>query len=60
MQLVVEEICDFLVEADEVVMTIEGQDIICGVGLGGRGHGHCCAALKVDCWDGSENHVFFL
>ena len=58
MQLVVEEIHDFLVEADEVVMTVEGQDIVCGVGLGGRGYGHHCAALKVDCWDGSENHVF--
>ena len=54
-----EEIHDFLVEADKAVMTVEDWDIVCGVGLGGRGHGHRCAALKVDCWDSSENHVFF-
>ena len=49
-----------LVEVVEAVTTVEGQDIICGVGLGGRGHSCHWAALKADCWDGSENCVFFL
>ena len=39
MRLVMEEISDFLVEADEVVMAVEGQDVVGGVGQGGRGHG---------------------
>ena len=62
MRLIMEEIGDFLVEGDKVVMGIEQWDIIGGVGLGGRGHGHCCCskALKADCWEGNENRVFFL
>ena len=36
--MVMEEIGDFLVEGDEVVMGIEQWDIIGRVGLGGRGH----------------------
>ena len=60
-RLVMEEIGDFLVEADEAVMAIERWDVIGRVGLGGRGHCcHCCAVLKADCWDGSENCIFFL
>ena len=38
MQLVVEEIGDFLMEVDEMVVGVEQQDVIGGVGLGGRGH----------------------
>ena len=34
-----EEIGDFLVEVDEAVTAVEGQDVIGGVGQGGRGHG---------------------
>ena len=52
MQLVMEEIGDFLVEGDEVVTAIEGWDVIGGVGRGGRGHGlRVCLALavKADC-----------
>ena len=62
MRLVVEEIGDFLVEGDEAVMGIEQWDVVGRVGLGGRGHCLCgCSdALKADCWDGSENRVFFL
>ena len=62
MRLIVEEISDFLVEVDEAVMAVERQDIIGRVGLGGRGHclRGCSNALKADCWDGSENRVFFL
>ena len=52
MQLVMEEIGDFLVEADEAVTAVEGQDVVGGVGRGGRGHGlRCClaSAVKADC-----------
>ena len=45
--MVVEEIGDFLVEGDEVVMAVVG-----GVGLEGRGHGLRCgvaSAVKADC-----------
>ena len=58
-----EEISDFLVEADEAVAAIEGRDIIGGVGRGGRGHGlrfGLAFAVKAECWDGSKNCVFFL
>ena len=51
MRLVMEEIGDFLVEADEAVTAIKQRDVIGGVGLGGRGHGRRCGSdvLKVDC-----------
>ena len=52
MRLVVEEIGDFLVEADEAVTAVEGRDIIGGVGCGGRGHGlqfGLASAVKADC-----------
>ena len=44
MRLVVEEVRDFLVEADEAVSAIKRGDIISGVGVGGGCH---C----LDCWD---------
>ena len=50
--MIMEEIGDFLVEADEAVMAVEGQDIIGGVGQGGRGHGlrfGLALAVKADC-----------
>ena len=52
MRLVMEEISDFLVEGDEVVVAIEGQDVIGGVGRGGRGHGlrfGLALAVKAEC-----------
>ena len=50
--MVMEEIGDFLVEADEVVVAVEGQDVIGGVGRGGRGHGlrfGLASAVKAEC-----------
>jgi hypothetical protein len=51
MRLVVEEVRDFLVDAEEVVLGIKQWDGVGGVGLGGRGHGCCCCceAVKADC-----------
>jgi hypothetical protein len=48
-RLVVEEICDLLVDADEAFTPIEGWDAVGGVGHGGRGH--CCfwCVAKVNC-----------
>jgi hypothetical protein len=48
-RLVVEEICDLLVDADEAFTPIEGRDAVGGVGQGGRGH--CCLwyVAKVNC-----------
>jgi hypothetical protein len=50
-RLVVEEICDFLVDAEEAVPGVKRRDGVGGVGLGGRGHGfhRCCAVVKADC-----------
>jgi hypothetical protein len=50
-RLVMEEICDFLMDAEKAVPGIEQRDGVGGVGLGGRGHGHCgcCEAAKADC-----------
>ena len=52
MQLIVEEIGDFLVEGDEAVTGVECQDVVGWVGRGGRGHclRVCLAsAVKADC-----------
>ena len=52
MRLVKEEIGDFLVEGDEVVTAIECQDVVGGVGRGGRGHGlrfGLASAVKAEC-----------
>jgi hypothetical protein len=51
MRLVVEEIRDFLVDAEEVVPGVKRRDGVSGVGLRGRGHGFhcCCEAVKADC-----------
>ena len=49
-----EEICDFLVEMDKAVTSVEGQNEVSGVGLGGRGHCCCCDAANADCWDGTR------
>ena len=52
MRLVMEEISDFLVEADEAVTAVEGRDVVGGVGRGGRGHGlrfGLASAVKADC-----------
>jgi hypothetical protein len=48
-RLVVEEICDLLVDADEAFTPIDGWDTVGGVGRGGRGH--CCfwCVAKVNC-----------
>jgi hypothetical protein len=50
-RLIMEEVRDFLVEADKAVTGIECQDRVGGVGLGGRGHGRCCCwdVVKADC-----------
>jgi hypothetical protein len=47
----VEEIRDFLVDAENAVTGVERRDRVGGVGLGGRGHGHCCCCevAKADC-----------
>ena len=51
MRLVVEEVRDFLVDAEEVVPGVKRRDGVGGVGLGGRGHGFrcCCEVVKADC-----------
>jgi hypothetical protein len=51
MRLVVEEIRDFLVDAEDAVLGVKRRDGVGGVGLGGRGHGRhcCCEAVKADC-----------
>jgi hypothetical protein len=50
-RLVVEEIRDFLVDAEEAVPGVKRRDGVGRVGLGGRGHGRCCCceAAKADC-----------
>jgi hypothetical protein len=50
-QLIMEEIRDFLMDAEEAVPGIERRDGVGGVGLGGRGHGRCCCCevVKADC-----------
>jgi hypothetical protein len=50
-RLIVEEIRDFLVDAEEAVLGVKRRDRVGGVGLGGRGHGHCCCCevAKADC-----------
>jgi hypothetical protein len=47
----VEEIRDFLVDAEEAVPGIKRRDGVSRVGLRGRGHGFrcCCEAVKADC-----------
>jgi hypothetical protein len=51
MRLVVEEVRDFLVDAEEAVPGVKRWDRVGGVGLGGRGHGRCdcCEVVKADC-----------
>jgi hypothetical protein len=51
MRLVVEEVRDFLVDAEEAVPGVKRRDGVGRVGLGGRGHGFrcCCEAVKADC-----------
>jgi hypothetical protein len=50
-RLVVEEIRDFLMDAEEAVPGVKRWDGVGGVGLGGRGHGrcNCCEVVKADC-----------
>ena len=50
--MIMEEIGDFLVEADKAVAAIEGRDVIGGVGRRGRGHGlqfGLASAVKAEC-----------